>query len=69
MSSFDSFRKGDRVLHRDMGERGSVVAVGATVDVQYDRVGQRGQPWSGKYDRDWFRMRPDVLINESREND
>lgn len=53
-ATFNDLTVGDRVKHTTCGE-GVVIAKGVTVDVQYDHIGKNGRPWSGKYDRDWFR--------------
>ncbi len=60
----EDFKEGDRVRHIGMGERGTVTIVESSgiIRVEYDRVGEHGRHWIGAYDRDWFRLHPDLLV-------
>ena len=52
---FDDIEPGDRVRHTTCGP-GTVTSKTKTVNVTYDQLGTRGRHWSGRYDRDWFRI-------------
>lgn len=62
---------GDRVVHSTCGP-GTVTAIDWNasdwrkrgVYVEYDHIGERGQPWHGLYDRDWFRNASATLTLE-----
>lgn len=63
MSTIDDFRLGDRVKHIGSQSVGHVIDVGRTqISVRYDE----GNEWTGIYDELWFRIHPDLLVNESR---
>lgn len=60
------FAQGTRVLHRGMNEIGVVRQVDrdGTVHVVYERTSMNGANWTGSYDKNWFRICGDLLIEE-----
>lgn len=69
MPDFHDFRIGERVRHMASrtGGEGTVTAIedDGAVTVQFENGFGSGKPWSGTYDRNWFRCYPRGLVRAS----